>query len=102
MCCWIIPSRIASPRGWAVSLCSPGALALFAGYVTLGWGLVWLVAALAALNAFAGFCAGCMVYYWLRRLNVPGFTKTPPDGGFPGLRPRRRPDGEQAAGAGGR
>ncbi len=65
-----------------------GAVSLYLGATTLGWGLVWLVVALAALNAFGGFCVGCAVYYWLARLNVPGFTKTPPAGIFPGLKPK--------------
>ena len=30
---------------------------------------------LAGLNLFAGWCAGCTVYYWLNRLGVPGFTQ---------------------------
>lgn len=98
------PHRFAQGLGSVFMLA--GALALLAGLPALGWGLVWLVTALAALNAFAGFCAGCMLYYWLGRLNLPGFTQTPPDGGFPGLRPRRRPSGEpsaeQAAGGQGR
>jgi hypothetical protein len=46
------------------------------------------VVALAALNAFGGFCVGCAVYYWLARLNVPGFAKTPPAGIFPGTKPK--------------
>jgi hypothetical protein len=50
--------------------------------------LVWLVAALAALNAFGGFCVGCAIYYWLGKLHMPGFTKAPPAGTFPGMRPR--------------
>jgi hypothetical protein len=90
------PHRFAQGLGSAFMLV--GALALFAGQTALGWGLVWLVAALAALNAFAGFRVGCMVYYWLSRLKAPGFSKAPPDGGFPGMRPRRRPDAEQSAG----
>ncbi len=63
-------------------------IALFAGAGVIGWALTWLVIALAALNLFAGFCAGCFVYYWLARLKTPGFLKTPPAGTFPGLRPR--------------
>lgn len=90
------PHRFAQGLGSVFMLA--GALALFAGQSALGWGLVWLVAALAALNAFAGFCAGCMLYYWLGRLHVPGFTQTPPDGGFPGVRPRRRAEAEQPVG----
>lgn len=65
-----------------------GVAALAAGLLALGWGLVWLVTALAALNLFVGFCAGCAVYYWLSRLKVPGFVKAPPPGTFPGMRPR--------------
>ncbi len=68
-----------------------GAVSLYLGATTLGWGLVWLVVALAALNAFGGFCVGCAVYYWLARFNVPGFTKTPPAGIFPGLKPKANP-----------
>lgn len=64
-----------------------GSLALFLGANVLGWGLVWLVAALAALNAFGGFCVGCAVYYWLNRLHLPGFSKQPPAGTFPGMKP---------------
>jgi hypothetical protein len=65
-----------------------GVLALYTGLPVLGWGLVWLVIALAALNLFVGFCAGCAVYYWLGRLRLPGFVKTPPPGTFPGMRPK--------------
>jgi uncharacterized protein DUF4395 len=65
-----------------------GSVALFLGSSVLGWSLVWLVVALAALNAFGGFCVGCAVYYWLVRLNVPGFAKQPPAGTFPGMKPK--------------
>ncbi|HMB23286.1 MAG: DUF4395 domain-containing protein [Chloroflexota bacterium] len=65
-----------------------GSIALYLGAAVLGWSLVWLVIALAALNAFGGFCVGCAVYYWFARLNVPGFTKTPPVGIVPGMKPR--------------
>ena len=44
--------------------------------------------ALAALNLFAGFCVGCAVYYWLQKLGLPGFTRQPPAGIVPGMRPR--------------
>ncbi len=63
-------------------------LGFLLGSAILGWVLAWLVIALAALNLFGGFCAGCAVYYWLHRLNVPGFIKAPPEGTFPGMRPR--------------
>ena len=65
-----------------------GSLALYLGVPGLGWGLVWLVSALAAINAFGGFCVGCAVYYWLAQINVPGFSKQPPAGTFPGMRPK--------------
>jgi hypothetical protein len=81
------PHRFAQGMGGTFVLA--GLLALLAGLSTLGWALTWLVMALAALNLFAGFCAGCAVYYWLNRLHVPGFLKAPPSGTFPGLRPRQ-------------
>lgn len=65
-----------------------GTAALLFGASGLGWGLVWLVVVLAALNAFGGFCVGCAVYYWLARINAPGFSKMPPEGTFPGMKPR--------------
>lgn len=67
-----------------------GSIALYAGSNVLGWILVWIVVALAALNAFGGFCVGCAVYYWLARLHLPGFTKQPPEGTFPGMKPKAR------------
>jgi proteasome lid subunit RPN8/RPN11 len=79
------PHRFSQGLGGAFMLA--GSLLLWLGQPAIGWGLVWLVAALAALNAFGGFCAGCFIYYWLGRLHVPGFTKTPPAGAFPGMRP---------------
>ncbi len=67
-----------------------GALAGFwIGSSIVGWTLVWLVAVLAAVNLFVGFCAGCFVYYWLSRWHVPGFIARPLPGTFPGMRPRR-------------
>lgn len=56
----------------------------------IGWSLTWLVIALAALNLFGGFCAGCFVYYWLGRLHFPGFTKQPPANTFPGMKPSHK------------
>jgi Domain of unknown function (DUF4395) len=52
-------------------------LALLGGLTVIGWALSWLVVALAALNLFAGVCVGCLVYYQLSRLGVPGFNRTP-------------------------
>ena len=48
-------------------------LAFIANAATVGWVLAWIVVALAALNLFAGICVGCLMYYWLNRLGVPGF-----------------------------
>jgi hypothetical protein len=52
-------------------------LALFTGQSVLGWALGWIVVALAALNLFGGICVGCIMYYGLNRLGVPGFSKAP-------------------------
>lgn len=65
-----------------------GIIAFWLGASTVGWTLAWLVIALAALNLFVGFCAGCFVYYWLVRLHVPGFVAQPMPGTFPGMRPQ--------------
>jgi len=80
------PHRFAQFLGFIFM--TAGSIALFAGASVLGWSLVWLVAALAALNAFGGFCVGCAVYYWLGRFNLSGFTKQPPAGTFPGMKPK--------------
>ncbi len=82
------PHRFAQAFGGVVMLI--GTLCLFLGAAVAGWVLVWLVAALAALNAFGGFCVGCFVYYWLARWGVPGFTQSPPEATFPGMRPKTR------------
>jgi hypothetical protein len=82
------PHRFAQGFGGVVLAASSLAFLLGAG--GLGWGLAWLVIALASLNLFAGFCAGCAMYYWLNRLHVPGFVKTPPAGFFPGMKPKAR------------
>ena len=103
----IIYKSILKPRGWmkpdvlddnpephrfsqivGFVFLAAGSTALFLGSAVLGWTLVWIVIALASLNAFGGFCVGCMVYYWLARLNMPGFGKQPPVGTFPGMKPK--------------
>jgi hypothetical protein len=84
------PHRFAQLLGFL--FLTAGSIALYFGSSYLGWGLVWLVVALAALNAFGGFCVGCAVYYWLSRLRIPGFTKTPPAGIFPGMKPKVSPE----------
>ncbi len=60
------PHRFAQGMGAAVLLAA--SVALFAGAATLGWGLAFVVIALAAVNLFFGFCAGCFVYFQLARL----------------------------------
>lgn len=80
------PHRFAQFLGFLFM--TAGSLALYLGAPALGWGLVWLVSALAAINAFGGFCVGCAVYYWLAQLNAPGFSKQPPAGTFPGMKPK--------------
>ena len=80
------PHRFSQGVGGVLMLMA--GISLFMGASNLGWGLVWLVTALAALNAFGGFCVGCFAYYWLARFNFPGFTKLPPEGSFPGMRPK--------------
>ena len=103
----IIYKSVLKPRGWmkpdvlddnpephrfsqivGFVFLTAGSAALFLGSSILGWTLVWIVIALASLNAFGGFCVGCAVYYWLARLNVPGFGKQPPAGIFPGMKPK--------------
>jgi len=80
------PHRFSQILGFVFMMA--GSLALFLGSTALGWGLIWLVIGLAALNAFGGFCVGCAVYYWLARFNLPGFGKQPPAGTFPGMKPK--------------
>lgn len=50
-------------------------LAFGAGGEITGWLLTALVIVLAAINLFAGFCAGCFIYFQLERrgihLNLP-------------------------------
>ena len=80
------PHRFAQFLGFLFM--TAGSAALFSGATVLGWSLVWLVAVLAGLNAFGGFCVGCAVYYWLSRFQLPGFSKQPPAGTFPGMKPK--------------
>ena len=80
------PHRFAQFLGFLFM--SAGSIALFLGASLPGWSLVWLVVALASLNAFGGFCVGCAVYYWLSRFQFPGFSKQPPVGTFPGMKPK--------------
>jgi hypothetical protein len=52
-------------------------LLLLAGVPAAAWVLVWIVIALANLNFWLNFCAGCLMYYQFNRLGVPGFTHAP-------------------------
>ena len=79
------PHRFAQIVGFVFE--TGGTLALYTGAPVLGWVLIWIMVALPALNAFGGFCVGCAVYYWLGKINIPGFSKQPPAGAFPGMRP---------------
>ncbi|HEV8354696.1 MAG TPA: DUF4395 domain-containing protein [bacterium] len=45
-------------------------IALATGTAALGWALTLIVAALAMLNVVFNFCAGCFVYYQLRRYGL--------------------------------
>lgn len=65
------PHRFA--QGFGGVVIALAVVTLLAGLSVLGWGLVWLVITLAALNLFLGFCAGCFVYYQLNKLGLPGF-----------------------------
>ncbi len=69
------PHRFAQLLGG--TMVTLGALALTAGVALLGWALVAIVIGLASLNLFAGWCAGCTLYYVLNRLGVRGFTHAP-------------------------
>jgi hypothetical protein len=62
------PHRFA--QGVGATFLLAGAIAMWAGAPVVGWVLAWLVAVLAAVNLFFGFCAGCFVYYQLTRLGV--------------------------------
>ena len=79
------PHRFAQGFGALVLL--GGAITLFSGAQLVGWALVWLVIFLAAINAFAGFCAGCFLYYQLGRIGLAGFSQHVPEGARAGFKP---------------
>ncbi len=81
------PHRFA--QGLGGSFLAAASLFLLFEASIIGWALVWLVIVLATVNLFFGFCAGCFVYYWLARWQVPGFSHSPPADTYPGLRPPR-------------
>ncbi len=98
---WLKPRGIVKPelipdnpqphlfaQGMGSTVLFVAVIAFALGNAIIGWALTWLVVALAALNLFVGFCAGCFVYYWLARLHIPGFSAQPLPGVFPGMRPK--------------
>jgi hypothetical protein len=63
------PHRFA--QGVGATFLGLSSLALLAlNTISLGWELAGLVVVLAAINLFFNFCAGCFVYYQLRRLGL--------------------------------
>ncbi len=73
------PHRFAQGVG-AVFLIAASALLFLTRSTTPGWALDLVVFVLAAINLFAGFCAGCFVYYHLGRLGI--LPKVRYEGGF--------------------
>jgi hypothetical protein len=70
------PHRFAQGVG-ATFLLAAGVSLLAFHLPVLGWVLALIVVVLAAINLFAGFCAGCFVYYQLGRLGLLPPVRTP-------------------------
>src|SRR3970040_950447 len=66
------PHRFA--EGVGAAFLGLGWIALVLGATVVGWALVLLVAVLALVNVVFDFCAGCFVYYQLRRIGLIGRT----------------------------
>lgn len=62
------PHRFAQAMGAA--FLAIAAILLFAEVTTLGWVLGALVVALALTNLVFGFCAGCFIFYQLRKAGL--------------------------------
>lgn len=62
------PHRFAQGVGGVLLVAA--AAALYAGVALGGWVLAALVAVLAAVNVFWNFCAGCFLFYRLRRAGL--------------------------------
>jgi len=62
------PHRFA--QGVGASFLIAASLAFILGATGLGWVLSAIVAVLAAVNLFFGFCAGCFVYFQLARVGL--------------------------------
>lgn len=69
------PHRFAMLLGGIMN--TAATLLLLAGVQAVPWVLVWVVIALANLNFWLNICLGCLIYYQLNRLHVPGFTQSP-------------------------
>lgn len=59
------PKRFAQGIGAAVS--TAAAVLFFAGLAPAAWGLLAVLVAAAAFEAFAGFCLGCTIFGFLQR-----------------------------------
>ncbi len=57
-------------QGLGAIVVTAATIALVVGLPILGWALVAVVVALAAVNLFFHFCLGCFVYYQLQRRGV--------------------------------
>ncbi len=79
----ILPLRIVRPhlvvdeaaphrfsQGLGAGFLTVSAVGLYVGAPGWGWALAALVAVLAAVNVFWNFCAGCFLYYQLRRAGL--------------------------------
>jgi hypothetical protein len=86
------PHAFAQALGGVVLLLA--GISFFLGLDLIGWVFSWVVIALASLNLFGGYCLGCALYYWLNRIGISRFSKSPP----PGTRPGRRPSGGRVDG----
>ena len=62
------PHRFAQGVGGVLLVAA--AAALYGGVAGAGWALAALVAALAAVNVLWNFCAGCFLFYQLRRAGL--------------------------------
>lgn len=69
----VVPGDFAPRRftqGFAAAVLGLSVVALLGRLTAVGWGLAWLVALLAAVSLFGNFCAGCFVFYQLRRMGI--------------------------------
>ena len=57
-------------QGVGALMLTLGSFALVAGLPVIGWFLVGIVVALAAVNLFLGFCMGCFMYYQLAKRGI--------------------------------